>query len=54
MGNIESAKYLLNNGASWMVNDAFGKTAEEQAAVLERTDILDIIKEAASQHTQPS
>ncbi|CAC5396772.1 ASPG [Mytilus coruscus] len=52
LGHVETVKFLLDNGGSWMLNDAFGKTAEEHAELLGRTDILELISKAKEQHTQ--
>ena len=44
-------KFLLENGASWLINDAFGNTAQDQAELLGRTEIQELIKETAAKHT---
>jgi hypothetical protein len=41
---------LLENGASWMLNDAFGNTALGQAELLENTEIIEIIKQTSMKH----
>ncbi|XP_071159047.1 L-asparaginase-like isoform X1 [Mytilus edulis] len=52
LGHVETVKFLLDNGASWMLNDAFGKTAEEHAELLGREEILKLISKAKENHTQ--
>lgn len=48
--HIKTVKFLLENGASWMLNDAFGKTAKDQAETLGFTEILELIEKSSVNH----